>query len=174
MLNNDFDKMWNHAEYFYNKGVTVQPKIQIDYINNETIERKYTDKQLDKIKNGFPKLGKKHYTFEMVDNDGKRFYVDNLERVLALNFNRFEGWICEAGYRSIIISEPQGLIRRHYLCKDEPLGHIETGFKLYDKPRKCITKICGSSANCKIPKYKNKEIYDAFLSSPMDFSGNKK
>lgn len=174
MLNNHFDQMWNEAEYFDGNGVIVQPKIQIDYINNETIERTYTNQQLDKLKNGFPRLKKINYPFEMEDKDGKKYYVDNVERVLALNFNRFEGWICEAGYRGIVISEPQGSIRRHYLCKDKPLGHIERGFKLYDKPRECITKICGSSANCKIPKFKNKEIYNAFLSSSMDSSSHKK
>jgi len=47
------------------------------------------------------------------------------------------------------------------MCRDERLGHIETGFKLYDEPRPCITEICGSCADCKIPKYKEKSCYSA-------------
>jgi hypothetical protein len=32
------------------------------------------------------------------------------------------------------------------------LGHIETGFKLYDKPMPCGGTSCVSSADSKIPK----------------------
>ena len=90
----------------------------------------------------------------MIDKNNKAYYIDNLERLLGLNFNRYRDWICEAGYRSIIITEPSGDIKRHFMCKDKPLGNITSGFKLYKKPMKCITEICGSSADCKIPKYK--------------------
>lgn len=38
---------------------------------------------------------------------------------------------------------------------DAPLGNIETGFKLFDKPMSCITESCVSSADSKIPKRKN-------------------
>ena len=39
-----------------------------------------------------------------------------------------------------------------YSCNDKPRGNIETGFKLFDKPQKCISRSCVSSADSKIPK----------------------
>jgi hypothetical protein len=35
---------------------------------------------------------------------------------------------------------------------DQPLGNIETGFKLFDGPVVCTTNACVSSADSKIPK----------------------
>tara|TARA_B000000609_G_scaffold103621_1_gene79543 strand:+ start:35 stop:328 length:294 start_codon:yes stop_codon:yes gene_type:complete len=65
-----------------------------------------------------------------------------------------QGWICSTGYRSCIIREPDGSIKRSYSCGDIPLGNIETGFKLFDEPKVCITDACVSSADSKIPKRK--------------------
>lgn len=92
---------------------------------------------------------------ELTDEAGKAWYLDQAERFNAFNFNRFEGWMCESGYRSIIIREPDGNIKRSYSCKDEPLGNIETGFELFRTPQPCITPTCVSSADSKIPKYRN-------------------
>jgi hypothetical protein len=50
--------------------------------------------------------------------------------------------------------EPDGSIKRSYSCGDVPLGNIETGFKLFDRPMPCITSSCVSSADSKIPKRK--------------------
>ena len=44
---------------------------------------------------------------------------------------------------------------RPYSCGDIPLGNIETGFKLFDEPKVCITDACVSSADSKIPKRKS-------------------
>ena len=71
---------------------------------------------------------------------------------MLFNFNKFNGWECSSGMRSIIIREPDGTIKRSYSCADVPLGQIETGFKLFDKPTKCISQSCVSSADSKIPK----------------------
>jgi hypothetical protein len=91
---------------------------------------------------------------EFRDNQGKTWYMDQAERFNAFNFNKFEGWTCGAGHRGIIIREPDGSIKRSYSCADVPLGNIETGFKLFDKPMPCISKSCVSSADSKIPKRK--------------------
>jgi organic radical activating enzyme len=91
---------------------------------------------------------------EFSDRDGKKWFMDQAERFNAFNFNRFKGWECSAGYRSIIIREPDGSIKRSYSCNDQPLGNIETGFQLFPKPMECITQSCVSSADSKIPKRK--------------------
>ena len=95
-----------------------------------------------------------HFQVEFRDKDNKPYFMDQAERFNAFNFNKFEGWECSSGYRSIIIREPDGSIKRSYSCHDEPLGNIETGFKLFDKPMPCISPSCVSSADSKIPKRK--------------------
>lgn len=91
---------------------------------------------------------------ELTDSHGQPWYMDQAERFNAFNFNQFKGWECSAGYRSVIIREPDGVIKRSYSCNDQPLGHIETGFKLFPKAEPCITQSCVSSADSKIPKRK--------------------
>jgi hypothetical protein len=93
-----------------------------------------------------------HMQIEFRDKQGKAWYMDQAERFNAFNFNKFEGWSCSSGFRSIIIREPDGSIKRSYSCSDAPLGNIETGFKLFDKPKLCQTSACVSSADSKIPK----------------------
>jgi organic radical activating enzyme len=93
-----------------------------------------------------------HLQVELTDGKGKAWYMDQAERFNAFEFNNFEGWECSAGFRSIIIREPDGLIKRSYSCNDQPLGHIETGFDLFAEPKPCVTKSCVSSADSKIPK----------------------
>jgi MoaA/NifB/PqqE/SkfB family radical SAM enzyme len=93
-----------------------------------------------------------HYQIEFIDKNGQSWYMDQAERFNAFNFNNFKDWECSSGYRSIIIREPDGTIKRSYSCAEVPLGHIETGFKLYDKPMPCGSSSCVSSADSKIPK----------------------
>jgi hypothetical protein len=92
------------------------------------------------------------FQVELKDQNGKNWYMDQAERFNAFGFNRFKGWECSSGYRSIIIREPDGVIKRSYSCNDQPLGHIETGFQLFDGPKACQTESCVSSADSKIPK----------------------
>ncbi|MCC7403378.1 MAG: radical SAM protein [Bdellovibrionales bacterium] len=89
---------------------------------------------------------------ELTDDQGQPWFMDQAERFNAFGFNQFEGWDCSSGYRSIVIREPDGNIKRSYSCHDQPLGHIESGFKLFDKPQRCQTRTCVSSADSKIPK----------------------
>lgn len=93
-----------------------------------------------------------HFQVEFVDKNQKVWYMDQAERFNAFNFNKFKGWECSSGYRSIIIREPDGTIKRSYSCYDVPLGNIETGFTLFDGPKPCISPSCVSSADSKIPK----------------------
>lgn len=91
---------------------------------------------------------------ELEDERGQTWYLDQAERLNAFGFNRFKDWICSAGYRSIIIREPDGAVKRSYSCHDQPLGFIQSGFQLFPEPQSCITESCVSSADSKIPKRK--------------------
>lgn len=93
-----------------------------------------------------------HFQVEFIDKKGETWFMDQAERFNAFNFNNFNRWECSSGYRSIIIREPDGTVKRSYSCAEVPLGHIETGFKLYDKPMPCGGTSCVSSADSKIPK----------------------
>jgi hypothetical protein len=93
-----------------------------------------------------------HMQIEFRDSQEEPWYMDQAERFNAFGFNNFEGWECSSGHRSIIIREPDGSVKRSYSCHDQPLGNIETGFKLFDKPEICTTSSCVSSADSKIPK----------------------
>lgn len=95
---------------------------------------------------------------ELKDREGKKWYIDQAERLNSFNFNRFKDWTCESGYRSIIIREPSGDIMRSHSCHDAPIGNILTGFQLFDKPIKCSTPTCLSSADGKIPKYRENNV----------------
>lgn len=178
-----FDMLYKEAEYFLSRGINVTLKPQSDPTASKVVDG-YTDDQLAILHNGMPQRDftaikstvtrpkpKVNMQFmsstngddatvpqvmqvEFTDTNGKKWYMDQAERFNAFNFNSFKGWNCESGYRSIIIREPDGAIKRSYSCSDKPLGYIETGFKLFDAPTPCITSNCVSSADSKIPKYK--------------------
>ena len=148
-----FDKLYKIAQYFNSRGLNATLKPQSDPHANHVVEG-YTDDQLDILHNGMKQKdgGKPHMQVRLTDNEGVDWYMDQAERFNAFNFNVFTGWECSSGYRSIIIREPCGSIKRSYSCRDEPLGNIMTGFKLHDKVTECISPTCVSSADSKIPK----------------------
>ena len=102
---------------------------------------------------------------EMTDKNGNTWFIDQAERFNAFDFNSFKGWECSAGYRSIIIREPGGVVKRGYSCNDSPLGNLEEGFTLLEKLSVCCTDKCISSADSKIPKRKPQtdwKLWDVF------------
>jgi molybdenum cofactor biosynthesis enzyme MoaA len=156
MLPNLFDELWEVAQYFHSKGLNVTLKPQSNPHAEYVIEG-YTQDQLDILHNGMKQEEHKAPVMQvrMIDDKGKIWYIDQAERFNAFDFNKFKGWECSSGYRSIIIREPCGSIKRSYSCHDEPIGNIETGFKLFDNPQVCISPSCVSSADSKIPKRKS-------------------
>jgi organic radical activating enzyme len=178
-----FDVLYEEAEYFLSRGINVTLKPQSDPTASKVVDG-YTKEQLATLHNGMPQrnftavkskvnrpkpkisLAKMSIDrgddasvpqimqVEFEDNTGQKWYMDQAERFNAFNFNNFKGWNCESGYRSIIIREPDGAIKRSYSCSDKPLGYIETGFKLFDSPTPCISDACVSSADSKIPKFR--------------------
>tara|TARA_R110000796_G_scaffold112427_1_gene223905 strand:- start:1088 stop:1801 length:714 start_codon:yes stop_codon:yes gene_type:complete len=179
MLPDLFEQCWEDALYFHERGINVTLKPQSDPTASFIVDG-YTDNMLERLRNGMPQRGytdqkkeiirpkpkeqldlryettgvPQHMQVELEDDEGKKWYMDQAERFNTFEFNKFKGWSCESGYRSIIIREPDGSIKRSYSCDDEPLGNIATGFKLFDKPMPCITNSCVSSADSKIPKTK--------------------
>lgn len=181
MVPTQFDKDWENAMFFHLQGINVTLKPQSDPTASRVVDG-YTTEQLALLQNGLPQKGytenkrvwsnrpiakfslppavveqddsgiPRHMQVELVDSTGKKWYMDQAERFNAFNFNKFKGWECNSGYQSIIIREPDGNIKRSYSCGDIPLGNIETGFKLFDAPKKCISISCVSSADSKIPK----------------------
>ena len=178
-----FERDWDNALFFHEQGINVTLKPQSDPTASRVVDG-YTDDMLKRLHNGMPQRAYTeskrkwsdrpkpsfeipdytmdkpdasvpwHMQVELTDKDKNKWYMDQAERFNAFNFNNFKGWSCESGYRSIIIREPDGSIKRSYSCADKPLGYIETGFKLFDSPKECITDACVSSADSKIPKRK--------------------
>ena len=178
-----FERDWENALFFHEQGINVTLKPQSDPTASRVVDG-YTPEMLKTLHNGMPQRAytevKRTYkkrpkpTFEMPeytigkwdadvpwhmqvefeDSTGKKWYMDQAERFNAFNFNKFKGWNCNAGYQGIIIREPDGSVKRSYSCSDAPIGNVETGFKLFDKPQVCISDSCVSSADSKIPKRK--------------------
>lgn len=179
MVPNRFEELWDEAMYFHERGINVTLKPQSDETASFVVDG-YTDDMLDRLHNGMPQRAftesktliqrpkpkievdlkyettgiPQHMQVEFTDKNGEKWYMDQAERFNAFGFNKFKGWTCESGYRSIIIREPDGSIKRSYSCDDKPLGYIDKGFQLFDKPMPCITNSCVSSADSKIPKHK--------------------
>ena len=156
MIPERFDELHEIALFFHSKGLNVTLKPQSNP-HAEYVVEGYTQDQLDILHNGMKQEEYKAPVMQvrMIDDKGKTWYVDQAERFNAFNFNKFRGWECSSGYRSVIIREPCGSIKRSYSCFDEPIGNIETGFKLLDGPQVCISPSCVSSADSKIPKRKS-------------------
>lgn len=176
-----FEELWEDACYFHHREINVTLKSQSDPKAQKVVEG-YSSSMLKKLREGLPqkdyvgellrqkskkslrpsaKIYKKTtsnkdqvFQVELTDFKGNTWYMDQAERFNAFNFNQFKGWECSSGYRSLIIREPDGFIKRSYSCSDKALGHIETGFKLFDQAEVCITNSCVSSADSKIPKRK--------------------
>ena len=181
MVPDQFERDWDNALFFHEQGINVTLKPQSDPTASKVVDG-YTGDMLKRLYNGMPQraytdtkavwndrprpqfqipteIDKRddksvpwNMQVEFKDANGESWYMDQAERFNAFNFNKFKGWECSAGYRSIIIREPDGSIKRSYSCADVPLGNIETVFRLFDTPMPCISNSCVSSADSKIPK----------------------
>lgn len=143
---------------------------QLDFLQNGLPQMDYTTSRLQKMGKtsnrpinplklpekflSKPQAVRQIMQVELNDKQGQSWYVDQAERLNAFEFNQFKDWICSSGYRSIIVREPGGVIKRSYSCHDKPLGSIDAGFKLFPEALPCITNSCVSSADSKIPKKK--------------------
>lgn len=171
-----WDRLYDDARYFCERGqnVTLRPQItadgsrQVDGYTNAMREIMQTSMvfQLRHVASDRPiatapllpevqiktAAGMIEPLVELSDRDGTIWYLDTANRMTVLDFTRFKGWLCHAGHQSVVIREPAGTVHRGLACKDQPLGHVESGFRLFDQPMACITDLCISDFDSKLPK----------------------
>ena len=145
-----FDEYRARAQRFKDQGLHVTLKPQSNDTASAVVEG-YTFDQWEILQND---MEQETNQVALYDKEGKEYTLDQAERLNAHQFNKFKGWMCNAGYQSCIVREPGGEIKRGYSCHDDPLGTIEDGFTLFKEPKVCITPTCVSSADSKIPKEK--------------------
>lgn len=149
-----FDDLYARCERFVDKGINVTLKPQSDPTASFVVNG-YSQAQLSKLQTGFPQQweGNEISQVELEDLDGNKYYIDQAERFNAFGFNKFSGWLCNAGYQGIVIRENE--VKRSYSCHEEPIGTLEHGFNIFKSAKVCVTPTCVSSADSKIPKMKN-------------------
>ena len=147
-----FDELYERLERFAARGINVTLKPQSNPTATAVVGG-YTDEQITRMREGFPQewQGEQIAQIALYDDKGVEYELDQAERFNAFGFNKFEGWTCNAGYQGIVIRENE--VKRSYSCHEEPLGTLDN-FKIFNSPRKCITKSCVSSADSKLPKCK--------------------
>lgn len=151
MIPNQFYELYERCKRFADKGINVTLKPQSNETATKIVDG-YTNEMITIMQEGFPQKikGDELHQVRLMDNDNNVYYIDQAERFNAFGFNKFKDWICNSGYQSIIIRNDE--VKRGYSCRDEKLGDINNGFKIYSNPTTCMTNTCVSSADSKIPK----------------------
>ena len=174
MVPERFEALWENALYFHSKNININ---LIPQRYGHELVSGWTDSMKKKLKEGLPNkkallsvytdeqnkerdleketsLTSDDCDMELTDSSGKIYYVDLGERLNILNFNKFKGWDCLAGYRSLIIDK-NGYVKRGHSCHTETLGHVETGFNLFPKVKPCnYGGSCSCARDIMIPKRK--------------------
>jgi organic radical activating enzyme len=151
-----FEQLHETGRYFHEHGLNVSLKPQSNEDATEIVGD-YSVEQLEIMSRDLlhtefdPQIWLKSSS-EKYELD--RYELDHAERFNSVGFNKFTGWSCSAGFRSIIIREPCGSIKRGHSCHDKPLGTLETGFQLFPEVKLCATPSCLCSSDSKIPKRK--------------------
>jgi len=153
MVPEKFYELYERCERLYRRGINVTLKPQSDPTASCVVDG-YTDEMTRLMKTGFPQQtnGEDVYQISLYDKNEKEYLIDQAERFNAYGFNKFTGWNCNSGYQSIIIRGSE--VKRSYSCQDISLGTI-TNFELFKESKICITPTCVSSADSKIPKWKD-------------------
>jgi len=129
------------------RGINVTLKPQSNDTATAIVEG-YTPEMIRIMQDDFEQ--QEGFQIRLTDGD-QNYFIDQAERFNALDFNKFNGWYCNAGYQSVIIRGNE--VKRAYSCKEENLGTLEK-FTLFSAPQPCVTERCVSSADSKIPKEK--------------------
>ena len=152
MVPERFWEYYERCERFHRQGINITLKPQSDPTASFVVDG-YTDEMIQLMRTGFPQEanGEELYQIAMYDNSGREYLFDQAERFNAFGFNKFQGWMCNSGYQSLIIRGNE--VKRSYSCHDAPLGTLEN-FNIFKGPVSCVTPSCVSSADSKIPKIK--------------------
>ena len=154
MVPEKFEELYKRLERFSQRGINVTLKPQSNESASRVVDG-YTENQFKIMQEGFPQhiKGSQVAQISLYDKNGIEYELDQAERFNAFNFNKFEGWTCNAGYQGCVIRGNE--VKRSYSCHDTPLGTLDGGFELFNTPSECITPTCVSSADSKLPKVKN-------------------
>lgn len=153
MVPEQFYELYDRCLRMSSMGINVTLKPQSNETANAIVPG-YNADMIELMQKGFPQEnnGEPILNVKLIDDTDKVWYIDQAERFNSFGFNKFQGWKCNSGMQSVIIRGTE--VKRSYSCSDFPLGNLLTGFSLFTSPQKCITPICISSADSKIPKYK--------------------
>ncbi len=153
MVPENFYELYERCQRLHKRGINITLKPQSDPTASFVVEG-YTEEMIDLMQTGFPQQfrGEELYQIALYDQTGQEYLFDQAERFNAFQFNKFQGWNCNAGYQSVIIRSDE--VKRSYSCHDQPLGTLTKGFNLFTRPQICVTPSCVSSADSKIPKCK--------------------
>lgn len=154
MVPDKFNELYDRCKRFHDRGINVTLKPQSDPTASSVING-YTEDMIHKMRTGFPQHVNEQELLQvrLIDNENKIWYLDQAERFNSFGFNKFKNWTCNSGYQGIVIRGNE--VKRSYSCKDNILGTLTDGFKIFDSPKTCITDTCVSSADSKLPKVKN-------------------
>jgi organic radical activating enzyme len=154
MVPEHFYQSYERCLRMYEKGINVTLKPQSNDTATDIVDG-YTDDMIQCMRTGFPQHidDRELFQVKLIDSMGNPYYIDQAERFNSFGFNKFSGWTCNSGYQSVIIRGDE--VKRSYSCHDDILGTLTQGFKLFERPRICITPSCVSSADSKIPKCKS-------------------
>lgn len=153
MVPEQFEELYKRCDRFHQRGINVTLKPQSNEHANKIVYG-YNENMMNVMQTGFPQYhaSEELLNVKLIDKEQKIWFIDQAERLNSFNFNQFKNWTCNSGYQSVIIRENE--VKRSYSCRDEILGTLTNGFKLFDSPKICITDRCVSSADSKIPKRK--------------------
>ena len=151
MVPEKFDELYDRCKRLHDRGINVTLKPQSNPTASFVVDG-YSDDMIYKMRTGFPQHIHEQELLQvrLIDNENNVWYLDQAERFNSFGFNKFKGWTCNSGYQGIVIRGNE--VKRSYSCKDNILGTLTEGFKIFDKPMQCITDSCVSSADSKIPK----------------------
>ncbi len=151
MVPDQFWQLYERCCRLHERGINVTLKPQSDPTASSIIDG-YTDEMISLMQTGFPQRANDELVYQLRLNDGEKdYFFDQAERLNAFGFNKFQGWLCNSGFQSLIIRGNE--VKRAYSCKERSIGTLEK-FDLFDQPKICITESCVSSADSKIPKRK--------------------
>lgn len=153
-----FDAALERCEMWRNNNLNVTVKPQKNKTGNKLLMEDYTPEMIEILKTGFPLASRESYTMlhqgvKLWDNEGNIHYIDQSERLNSLDKNKFKGWHCEAGFKSVVIRGKH--VMRAHSCSDAYFGNIIDGFQLYKEPKKCLTNVCITSTDSKLTKWRN-------------------